>query len=64
MVLKHKFHADYVVYDKIILEIKTVEVLNDIHLGQCINYLKVSQKRLAILANFKGEGLEYMRFVV
>ena len=64
IVLKHKFYADFVVYDKIILEIKTVEVLTDIHLGQCINYLKVSQNRLAILANFKGEGLEYKRVVL
>lgn len=64
IILKHKFYADFVVYDKIILEIKTVELLTDVHLGQCINYLKVSKNRLAILANFKGEGLEYKRVVL
>ena len=51
-------------YDKIILEIKTVEILTDQHLGQCINYLKVSKNKLAILANYKGEGLEYKRVVL
>jgi GxxExxY protein len=50
--------------NKIILEIKTVEVLTDMHLGQCINYLKVSKNKLAILANFKGAGLEYKRIVL
>ncbi|TXD68824.1 GxxExxY protein [Aequorivita lipolytica] len=64
IILKHKFYADFVVYDKIILEIKTVEILTDLHLGQCINYLKVSKNKLAILANFKGEGLEYKRVVL
>ena len=64
IVLKHKFYADFVVFGKIILEIKTVEILTDMHLGQCINYLKVSKNKLAILANFKGEGLEYKRIVL
>lgn len=64
IILKHKFYADFVVYDKIILEIKTVEILTDQHLGQCINYLKVSKNKLAILANYKGEGLEYKRIVL
>tara|TARA_A100001391_G_C5024772_1_gene266805 strand:+ start:944 stop:1153 length:210 start_codon:yes stop_codon:yes gene_type:complete len=64
IVLKHKFYADFVVFNKIILEVKTVEVLTDMHLGQCINYLKVSKNKLAILANFKGEGLEYKRIVL
>ena len=59
--LKHKFYADFVMFDKIVLEVKTVETLNDRHLAQCINYLKVSNNKLAICANFKGQGLEYKR---
>ncbi|MBT0608484.1 GxxExxY protein [Aequorivita echinoideorum] len=64
IILKHKFYADFVIFDKIILEVKTVELLTDMHLGQCINYLKISKNKLAILANFKGEGLEYKRIVL
>lgn len=64
IILKHKFYADFVVYNKIILEIKTVEILTDRDLGQCINYLKVSKHKLAILANYKGQGLEYKRIVL
>src|SRR5690606_5004005 len=64
VILKHKFYDDLVVMDKIILEIKTVEQLSDVHLNQCINYLKISGHKLAILANFKGEGLGYKRIVL
>lgn len=42
IILSHKFYADFVVLDKIILEIKPVETFHDRHFAQCINYLKVS----------------------
>lgn len=61
--LKHKFYADFVVYDKIILEIKTVDCLNNSHYNQCLNYLKISTNELAILANFNLISLEYKRIV-
>lgn len=61
--LKHKFYADFVVYDKIILEIKTVDCFNNSHYNQCLNYLKVSKNKLAILANFNLASLEYKRII-
>lgn len=61
--LKHKFYADFVVYDKIILEIKTVDCFNNSHYNQCLNYLKVSKNKLAILANFNLVSLEYKRII-
>lgn len=61
--LKHKFYADFVVYDKIILEIKTVECFNNSHFNQCLNYLKVSKNKLAILVNFNLISLEYKRII-
>ena len=63
IVLKHKFYADFVVYDKIILEIKTVDCFNNSHYNQCLNYLKVSKNKLAILANFNLISLEYKRII-
>lgn len=62
--LKHKFYADFVVFDKIILEIKSTENLNDKHTAQCINYLKVSQCKLTILANFHKNLLDHKRIVL
>jgi GxxExxY protein len=61
--LKHKFYADFVVFDKIILEIKTVDCFNNSHYNQCLNYLKISKNELAILANFNLISLEYKRIV-
>ena len=64
IVLKHKFYADFVIYDKIILEIKSVENFHDKHIAQCLNYLKVSECKLAILANFHKDLLDHKRIVL
>ncbi len=62
-VLDHSFYADFVVYDKIILEVKCVSILTDEHYAQTINYLKVSGNKLALLVNFARGKLEYKRIV-
>lgn len=61
--LKHKFYADFVVFDKIILEVKTVDCFNNSHYNQCLNYLRVSNNELALLVNFNSISLEYKRIV-
>ena len=63
IVLPHKFYADFVVYDKIILEIKAIKSLADEHIAQTINYLKVSGNRLGLLVNFGRGSLESKRIV-
>ncbi|NAS31286.1 GxxExxY protein [Flavobacteriaceae bacterium R38] len=64
IILKHKFYADFIVFDKIILEIKCTSTIHDKHIAQCINYLKVSNNRLAILANFHEEFLDHKRIIL
>lgn len=64
VILPHKFYADFVVENKIILEVKAVENLHDKFFAQCINYLKVSNCRLAILANFHKDLLDHRRIVL
>ena len=64
IVLPHKFYADFVVFDKIILEIKAVKNLTDEHIAQTINYLKVSGNRLGLLVNFGRGSLESRRIVL
>ena len=61
--LKHKFYADFVIDNKIILEVKTVEYFNASHYNQCLNYLKISGNKLALLANFNLVSMEYKRVV-
>ena len=63
VVLPHKFYADFVVEDKIILEIKSISKLSEEHIAQSINYLKVSGNKLALLVNFGEISLNYKRIV-
>jgi len=46
------YRVDFVCYDKIILEIKAVKSLEDIHLAQIMNYLKATGFKLGFLVNF------------
>ncbi|CAM4283332.1 GxxExxY protein [Flavobacterium terrigena] len=62
--LKHKFYADFVVFDKIILELKCSSSITDSHIAQAMNYLKVSNSKLAIIVNFNNDSLEYKRVVL
>ncbi|TRX41362.1 GxxExxY protein [Flavobacterium restrictum] len=63
-VLNHKFYADFVVFDSIILEIKSCESFSSSHISQCLNYLKVSNSKLALLVNFNKTSLEHKRIVM
>ena len=63
IILNHKYYADFVVLDKIILEIKSTDSLHEKHISQCLNYLHVSGHRLAILVNFNKTSLEYKRII-
>ena len=64
IVLPHKFYADFVVYDKIVLEVKGKKELCDEDIAQCINYLKVSENSLALLENFGEPKLNSRRIVL
>lgn len=60
--LNKHFKPDFVCYGKIILEIKAVSKLNDSFRQQVFNYLKATDYKLGILANFGAPGgLEYER---
>src|SRR5437868_1514277 len=50
--LKQKYIPDFVVFEKIILEIKAVSQLADEHRAQLHNYLKATGSRLGLLVNF------------
>lgn len=63
IVLKHKFWADFVIMDKIILEAKAISGLIDEFLNRTVNYLKVSENRLGLIINFGKDKLEYKRVV-
>ncbi len=64
IVLPHKFYADFVVYNKIILEAKAIKALTDEHSGLVMNYLKVSTLKLGLLVNFGEQSLNSKRIVL
>lgn len=59
--LDHFFFADFVVYDKIIVEIKATNKLIDDFISQTLNYLAISECELGLLVNFGESSLKYKR---
>jgi GxxExxY protein len=46
------YRLDLIVEDKVIIEIKSVEALNDVHVAQVLTYLKLSGCKVGLLMNF------------
>lgn len=46
------YKIDIIVENKVIVEVKSVEALNDVHLAQILTYLKLSDCKLGMLINF------------
>ncbi len=64
IILKHKFYADFVVFDKVIVEIKAKHGgIADEDLAQGINYLKVSGCKLGLVLNFAASKFQIKRVV-
>jgi GxxExxY protein len=64
VVLPHKYYADFVMMEKIILEVKAIECLTDSHVKQTLNYLAASKLNLGLLVNFGEDSLAYKRVVL
>lgn len=56
-----EYLADILVERKIVLELKVVEKITDVHRAQALNYLKATGMNLAIILNFGKKSLEYER---
>lgn len=63
VILNKKYFADFVCYDKIIIELKALGNLNNDHIAQVLNYLKATDFKLGILVNFGEPKLTYKRLV-
>ena len=56
---KNAFKADIIIEDKVILELKSLECLNNAHKKQLLTYLKLSNLKLGYLLNFGEELMKY-----
>ena len=59
-----EYFADFVVDDKVVLELKSVKALSNEHTAQLLNYLHISGCRLGFLLNFQNRRMEFRRLVV
>ncbi len=58
-----EYMADLLVEDQIIVELKAVQSLQDIHFAQCLNYLKATGFPIGMLLNFGNPELQFRRVV-
>lgn len=64
IILKHRFYADFVVFETVIVEIKAKQGgIAEEDLAQTINYLKVSGCKVGLILNFSKSKLEIRRVI-
>jgi GxxExxY protein len=63
-VIAGEFTADLLVNQELLVELKAVKAIDDIHLAQCINYLKATGFKRCLLLNFGKPNLEIKRVVL
>lgn len=62
--LKHHFFADFVIDNKIIIEIKSQQGVAEDHYKQTLNYLGISKCKLGLIINFGNDSLQQKRIVL
>ena len=56
--------ADFVVEGKVLVELKAIIQLEDVHMAQVLNYLKAYKLEVGLLINFGGKSLTFKRLVL
>ena len=62
-VIVGEYKTDLLVEDAVLVELKAIKALDEIHLAQCLNYLKATDLRLCLLLNFSQPRLQIKRVV-
>jgi GxxExxY protein len=63
-VLRNPYYADFVVFDSLVIEVKSVSAIIDTHMAQALSYLAVSGMKLALVINFGERSLTWKRIVL
>ena len=63
-ILPHKFYADFIVCEDVILEVKAIKEFSNEHIAQTLNYMKLSNSEIGLLVNFQTKSLQYKRYVL
>ncbi len=64
IILKHHFYADFVIFDKVILEVKAKQGgISDDDYAKAINYLRISECKVGLIINFGTSKLGIKRVI-
>ena len=63
VILKHRYYADFIIHNSIILEVKASHMIVNNFVTQTVNYLKASGLQLGIIANFGEKSFTSKRVV-
>jgi GxxExxY protein len=64
VILPHKFFADFVMFDAIILEVKAVSSITNEFLKQTLNYMAISRSKVGYVVNFGANSLQHKRLIL
>ena len=56
--------ADFIVEDKVLVELKATALLDDVHVAQLLNYLKVYRFEVGLVLNFGGRSMNFRRLAL
>ena len=63
-ILDKCYKADFLCFDKIIVELKALSELSNDHISQLLHYLKATKLRVGLLVNFGSTSLVYKRLIL
>jgi GxxExxY protein len=58
-----QYVADLMIDHEVLIEIKAIKCFDDVHLAQCLNYLKATRMTICMLLNFGASKVEVKRIV-
>lgn len=64
IILAHSYYADFVIKDKVILEVKAIESISSSHIKQTLNYLAASGLKTGLIVNFGENSLKHKRVIL
>jgi GxxExxY protein len=63
-VIVGEFFADLLIENSVLIELKAVRSLDDVHMAQCLNYLRATNLKICLLINFGKPKVELKRIII
>jgi len=56
--LNHGYRIDLLVEERVVIEIKSVEAINEVHFAQILTYMKLGEYKLGLILNFNVKRMK------